>query len=49
MSICDWRGTALTVFVIGIAAAAGWGLARLTSLVPGGWLVEALLASIGLG
>ena len=39
------RGALLTVAVVLIAAAVGWVLADVLEDLPGGWLVEALLAS----
>ncbi|MHA1107736.1 MAG: adenosylcobinamide-phosphate synthase CbiB, partial [Alphaproteobacteria bacterium] len=40
-----WAGAALVGAVVAGAALAGWGAAFLFNLYPGGWLLEALLAS----
>ena len=40
-----WAGAVLTVTIVALAAALGWGAARLISQISGGWLMEALLAS----
>ena len=38
-------GGLLTSAIVVLAAAVGWGAAKATQAVPGGWLIEAILAS----
>jgi adenosylcobinamide-phosphate synthase len=40
-----WRGFILTVTLAGLAAVFGWSITALTSAMPGGVIVEAVLAS----
>ena len=40
-----WRGAFTVAAVAGIAAAAGWLIATLARGIPGGWMIEALVAA----
>lgn len=41
-----WRGVFTALAVGGLAAAAGWLIAKLMTGVPGGWMVETLLVAV---
>ena len=43
-ALLSWGG-ALTAAIVLLTAAVGWGAARAAQAVPGGWLIEAALAS----
>lgn len=40
------RGLLVTLFVVGLSAAAGWGIENLTGRIPYGWLVDVFLVSV---
>jgi adenosylcobinamide-phosphate synthase len=40
-----WRGLLFTLAAVILAGSLGWAVARLCQALPGGWLLEALLAS----